>query len=43
MVRGTATVNGKQLYPGDGAAIDEEPQIKIEATSDNEFLLFDMV
>ena len=42
MARGTATVNGEQLHPSDGAAIADVPGIEITATSDCEFLLFDM-
>jgi quercetin 2,3-dioxygenase len=42
MAQGTATVNGMQLHPGDGAAMADVPGIEIKATSDSEFLLFDM-
>jgi redox-sensitive bicupin YhaK (pirin superfamily) len=42
MARGTATVNGKELHPGDGAAMTDEPRIEIEAMLDTELLLFDM-
>lgn len=40
---GSVTLNGEQLNEGDGAAISDESTITIEATSDAEFLLFDMV
>jgi redox-sensitive bicupin YhaK (pirin superfamily) len=42
IAQGTATVNGVQMYAGDGAAITGEIHIEIKATSDSEFLLFDM-
>ncbi|MBT7943095.1 MAG: hypothetical protein HN719_07045, partial [Alphaproteobacteria bacterium] len=40
--RGTAEINGQQLDQGDGVSIDQEGKISITATSDAEFLLFDM-
>lgn len=42
LARGTATVNGKQLYPGDGAALTGESAVRLKATSDAEVLVFDM-
>lgn len=39
---GSIKLNGEQLRPGDGAAIWDEEQITIEATSKAEVLLFDM-
>lgn len=42
VVKGTVDLNGHQLYPGDGAAIQDEAEITINATSDAEILLFDM-
>ncbi len=42
VARGSATLNGEQLYPGDGAAVADEAQITLSATSDAELLLFDM-
>lgn len=42
LARGTAKVNGEQLYPGDGAALSDEPAVRLEATSDAEILVFDM-
>jgi redox-sensitive bicupin YhaK (pirin superfamily) len=42
VVRGTLEVNGTQTYPGDGIALEGEMEIRIRATSEAEFLLFDM-
>jgi len=43
VARGTAKLNGEQLYPGDGVAIEERGTIDITGTSDEaEVLLFDM-
>jgi redox-sensitive bicupin YhaK (pirin superfamily) len=42
LVSGAATVNGKLLATGDGAAIEHEPQIEIVATTPTELLLFDL-
>lgn len=42
VARGTVKVNDRQLYPGDGVAIDGESAIRITGTSDAEVLLFDM-
>jgi len=42
LVSGAATVNGKLLATGDGAAIEHEPQIEIVATAPTELLLFDL-
>ncbi|MDJ0679565.1 MAG: pirin family protein [Xenococcaceae cyanobacterium MO_167.B52] len=43
IARGSATINGKALNTGDGAAITEEQAIEIIATSDDtEILLFDL-
>jgi redox-sensitive bicupin YhaK (pirin superfamily) len=43
VVRGGLDVNGASLTAGDGAAIENEEAVKIAATSDSEFLLFDLV
>lgn len=40
---GSLTLNGETLSQGDGASISDESAITIKATSDAEFLLFDMV
>jgi len=39
---GEVEVNGHQLGPGDGAAIEDEPQVIVKALSDAECLLFDL-
>ncbi len=39
---GTVKLNGRQLQPGDGAAVTDEPAVGIEATARAEVLLFDM-
>lgn len=40
---GTATLNGDQLYPGDGVAVSEASELVLVGTSDDaEILLFDM-
>ena len=39
---GTIKLNGEQLHPGDGAAIWDEAQVTITATSEAEILVFDM-
>jgi redox-sensitive bicupin YhaK (pirin superfamily) len=43
VARGTAVVNGQQLYPGDGVAVEQPGEVSVSATSnDAEVLLFDM-
>jgi len=42
VARGTATLNGEHLYPGDGVAIEEAGKIELGGTSEAEILLFDM-
>jgi hypothetical protein len=43
VAQGTAKLNGEQLYPGDGVAIEEAGVIALAGTSpDAEILLFDM-
>jgi hypothetical protein len=43
VAQGTARLNGEQLYPGDGVAIEEPGTIELAGTSkDAEVLLFDM-
>jgi hypothetical protein len=43
VAQGTAKLNGEQLYPGDGVAIEEPGTIELAGTSqDAEVLLFDM-
>ena len=44
VANGTATLNGDQLYPGDGVAVTEAAELKLVGTSsDAEILLFDMI
>jgi hypothetical protein len=42
VARGEITLNGLPLDKGDGAAISDETDIVIEATTDAEILLFDL-
>lgn len=42
VARGGINLNGTELYTGDAAAISEETELKIIATSDAEILLFDL-
>lgn len=42
VARGAISLNGLLLEKGDGVAISEETEIVIEATTDAEFLLFDL-
>jgi redox-sensitive bicupin YhaK (pirin superfamily) len=41
VARGAAALNGTQLYPGDGVAIEEAAELAVTG-SDTEILLFDM-
>jgi redox-sensitive bicupin YhaK (pirin superfamily) len=42
LARGILAVNGTEMREGDGAAVEEEPAIIVEAETHAEFLLFDM-
>jgi hypothetical protein len=42
VARGSATLDDRQLYPGDGVAIEGPLAIDLQASSDAELLLFDM-
>ena len=42
LVRGELAVNDVTLSPGDGAAIEKETAVRITASRDSEFLLFDL-
>lgn len=42
VARGTATLNGEQLYPGDGVAIEAAGKLEVVGTSESEILVFDM-
>ncbi|HVF88211.1 MAG TPA: hypothetical protein VM866_11505, partial [Pyrinomonadaceae bacterium] len=42
IISGEVTINGTTLKGGDGAAISDEPILKIVCTKASEFLLFDL-
>jgi redox-sensitive bicupin YhaK (pirin superfamily) len=42
IARGAVSVNGKELKAGDGAAISDEADVRIEALKPSEVLLFDL-
>lgn len=42
VARGIIGLNGTEMREGDGAAVENEPAIAIEAETDAEFLLFDL-
>ena len=42
VARGTATLNGEQLYPGDGVGIEDAQKLELVGTSESEVLVFDM-
>ena len=42
VAKGTAVLNGEQLYPGDGVAIETAGKLELSGTSDSEVLVFDM-
>jgi redox-sensitive bicupin YhaK (pirin superfamily) len=42
VLRGGVVLNGTKLEASDGAAVSEEPELKIEADADAEILLFDL-
>jgi quercetin 2,3-dioxygenase len=42
VARGSALVNGSELKEGDGAAVEAEPVVTLEARTDTEILLFDL-
>ena len=42
VAKGTAVLNGEQLYPGDGVAIEAAGKLELSGTSDTEVLVFDM-
>ena len=42
VANGTAVLNGEQLYPGDGVAIEAAGKLELSGTSDAEVLVFDM-
>lgn len=42
LVKGALDLNGKTLNAGDGAAVEDEKEIKLSAKKNSEFLLFDL-
>jgi redox-sensitive bicupin YhaK (pirin superfamily) len=42
VVRGAVGIDGVRLAAGDGAGIEDQPEIMIEADEDAEILLFDL-
>ena len=42
IARGSCALNGTTLEAGDGAAVSGEAQLRIEAATDTELLLFDL-
>jgi len=42
VARGSVTLNGEQLYPGDGVAVERAGKLELRGTSDAEVLVFDM-
>lgn len=42
VAQGSAGLNGDQLYPGDGVAVEGPAEIGLTGTSDTEILVFDM-
>jgi hypothetical protein len=42
VARGKVRVNGKDLGEGDGAALSDEPAVRIEGVDDAEILVFDL-
>jgi hypothetical protein len=42
LANGVARVNGKELSAGDGAALSDEPRVRIEGVSNGEVIVFDL-
>jgi redox-sensitive bicupin YhaK (pirin superfamily) len=42
VTRGRASLNGKPLEAGDGAAVTDEPRLELEGTTESELLVFDL-
>jgi redox-sensitive bicupin YhaK (pirin superfamily) len=42
VAKGSVKVNGKQLNAGDGAAVSNETEVRVQATKQSEVLLFDL-
>jgi redox-sensitive bicupin YhaK (pirin superfamily) len=42
IARGKARINGHELSAGDGAALSDEPTVKVEGADASEVLVFDL-
>jgi redox-sensitive bicupin YhaK (pirin superfamily) len=42
VARGKASLNGRPLEAGDGAAVTDEPRLELEGTTESEVLVFDL-
>ncbi|MBW8724658.1 MAG: pirin family protein [Inquilinus limosus] len=42
LTRGVVTLDGHEMRAGDGAAVEDEPSLRITAETEAEFLLFDL-
>jgi len=42
VARGKVRVNGKELAAGDGAALSEEPRVRVDGVAEGEVLVFDL-
>jgi redox-sensitive bicupin YhaK (pirin superfamily) len=42
LIRGSISLNGQQLQPGDGAAVQQEQKLEVTAQDESELLLFDL-
>ena len=42
LIRGSISLNGQQLQPGDGTAIEQEQKLEITSQDESELLLFDL-
>lgn len=42
VARGNVRINGRELGPGDGAAISDETTVRVEGIDDSEVLIFDL-
>jgi redox-sensitive bicupin YhaK (pirin superfamily) len=42
VARGKASLNGRPLEAGDGAAVSDEPRLELEGTTESEVLVFDL-
>jgi len=42
VARGKAHINGQELEAGDGAALSDEPAVRVEGIAASEVLVFDL-